>query len=98
MTLLIIAALCGALEVWILLMAGRRVVQVQDFHALPPQQLERYPSASIVIPACNEEATIAPALEQLGAQDYPDLELIVVNDRSTDSGQSPLGAYKKVRT
>ena len=84
MTLLIIAALCGALEVWILLIAGRRVVQVQDFHALPPQQLERYPSASIVIPACNEEATIAPALEQLGAQDYPDLELIVVNDRSSD--------------
>lgn len=44
-----------------------------------------YPSLSVVIPACNEEESIKQAVTQLLNQDYPNLEVIVVNDRSTDS-------------
>lgn len=44
-----------------------------------------YPSLSVVIPACNEEESIRKAISQLLDQDYPDFEVIVVNDRSTDS-------------
>ena len=44
-----------------------------------------YPSLSIVIPACNEEESIEQTVTRLLNQDYPNLELIVVNDRSTDS-------------
>jgi len=40
---------------------------------------------SVVVPAKDEEANIETALETLLAQDYPDLEIIVVDDRSTDA-------------
>jgi len=43
-----------------------------------------YPSLSIIIPACNEEESIKRAISQLLDQDYPDFEVIAVNDRSTD--------------
>ena len=39
---------------------------------------------SVIVPAKDEEANIGAALETLLAQDYPNLEIIVVDDRSTD--------------
>lgn len=47
--------------------------------------LTRMPKLSVIVPACNETETIEAALRSLLAQDYPELELVVVNDRSTDS-------------
>ncbi|MDR3599319.1 MAG: glycosyltransferase family 2 protein [Desulfosporosinus sp.] len=44
-----------------------------------------YPSLSVIIPACNEEESIEQAIRQLISQDYPHLEIIVMNDRSTDN-------------
>jgi hypothetical protein len=49
-----------------------------------PPALERWPRVTMVIPARNEAATIAAAMQTKLTQDYPDLEIIVVNDRSTD--------------
>ena len=43
------------------------------------------PRVSIIVPARNEEETIAQALETLLALDYDNYEVIAVNDRSTDS-------------
>ena len=43
-----------------------------------------FPKVSIVIPARNEERAVAAAVQSQLAQDYPDFEVIVVNDRSTD--------------
>ncbi|HWZ81315.1 MAG TPA: glycosyltransferase [Terriglobales bacterium] len=40
---------------------------------------------SIIVPARNEEAHIAETLTRLLALDYPNFEVIAVNDRSTDS-------------
>lgn len=45
----------------------------------------RWPRLSIVIPACNEAAHVESAVMTLLRQDYPDLEIILVNDRSTDA-------------
>jgi len=58
----------------------------------PPPRGERGPEAatnvlplvSAIIPAKDEEATIAACLASVCAQDYPNLEILVVDDRSTD--------------
>lgn len=42
------------------------------------------PSLNIVVPARNEEAEIEEALRSLLALDYPQLEIVAINDRSTD--------------
>jgi cellulose synthase/poly-beta-1,6-N-acetylglucosamine synthase-like glycosyltransferase len=43
------------------------------------------PGVSVVVPAYNEELGIVAAVESLVASDYPVLEVIVVDDGSTDS-------------
>ncbi len=43
-----------------------------------------WPRVSVVIPARNEERDLAAALRSHAASDYPDFEVIVVDDRSTD--------------
>jgi chlorobactene glucosyltransferase len=42
-------------------------------------------AVSVLIPARNEASNIRACLESLAAQDYPDLEIIVLDDESTDS-------------
>jgi len=46
------------------------------------------PLVSIVVPAFNEEKMIIHKLENLSEQLYPNLEVIVVNDGSTDNTES----------
>ena len=50
----------------------------------------RLPRLSVVVPARDEGSTIGRALGSLLEQDYPDLEVIVVDDRSSDSTGSVL--------
>ena len=47
---------------------------------LPPNP----PFVSVLVPARNEESNIVRCLESLLAQNYPNFEIIVANDRSTD--------------
>jgi chlorobactene glucosyltransferase len=51
-----------------------------DRNAVP----SRTPAVSIIVPARNEASVIDESVRAFLAQDYPDLELVVVNDRSTD--------------
>ncbi len=43
------------------------------------------PRVSVIVPARNEEASLGPCLRSLTAQSGVDLEIIVVDDQSTDS-------------
>lgn len=59
----------------------RRINHLKDVAVRPGG---RQPRVSLIVSALNEAGTIEPALYSLAAIDYPDLEIIVVNDRSTD--------------
>ena len=50
-----------------------------------PLRADEWPSLCVVIPACNEAERIEKAARSLLKQDYPNLELIFVNDRSDDT-------------
>jgi chlorobactene glucosyltransferase len=52
---------------------------------LRPRPLKRTPLVSVIVPARDEERSIERAVRGLLAQSYPNLEVIVVNDRSVDS-------------
>jgi cellulose synthase/poly-beta-1,6-N-acetylglucosamine synthase-like glycosyltransferase len=43
-----------------------------------------YPGIGIVVPAYNEEATIVESIRSMLSLNYPELEIVVVNDGSTD--------------
>jgi glycosyltransferase involved in cell wall biosynthesis len=57
---------------------------------IPPSEIESKitgataPRASIIVPARNEEHTIRPAMQSLMECDYPQVEVVAVDDRSTD--------------
>jgi cellulose synthase/poly-beta-1,6-N-acetylglucosamine synthase-like glycosyltransferase len=48
------------------------------------RELRVFPKISIVVPAYNEAKTIASCIESLQNLDYPNYEIIVVDDGSTD--------------
>lgn len=56
----------------------------------PPPSL---PRVSIVVPARNEEHNIGRCLAGLTAQDYPDFEVLVVDDRSEDGTAAVVRAH-----
>src|SRR5438046_405013 len=60
-----------------------RAVQAQYAAPLPPR-LERTPRVSVVVCAYNAERTMDACLESLRTLNYPDYEVIVVNDGSKD--------------
>jgi hypothetical protein len=60
-------------------------LQIRWLKRISPRGLTSYPAVAIIIPARNEEAKIAEALSSVLALDYPDKEVVVVDDRSTDA-------------
>lgn len=48
------------------------------------EKSQYYPRVSLIVPACNEAATIGSALRSLLELEYPDFEVIAINDRSSD--------------
>lgn len=53
------------------------------------------PKITVILSVLNEEHNIQSALNSLLNLDYPQLEIIIVNDRSTDSTPEILDTYKK---
>lgn len=76
----LLALLATLPYVALVLYGVRRVEQLEQQPATGPT-----PRLSVIVPALNEADTIEPALRSLLATDYPALEVIAVNDRSTDA-------------
>ena len=51
-----------------------------------------WPRVSVLVPARNEEHALPALLASLSAQDYPDVEVVVVDDRSDDGTARVLAA------
>jgi cellulose synthase/poly-beta-1,6-N-acetylglucosamine synthase-like glycosyltransferase len=58
---------------------------------------EYTPSISIIVPARNEEHTIVETVISLFQLDYPDFEIVVVNDGSTDNTLESLIDYFELK-
>jgi cellulose synthase/poly-beta-1,6-N-acetylglucosamine synthase-like glycosyltransferase len=60
-------------------------------------KIKKWPSVSIIIPAYNEEKTIAETLKSLVALDYPKnkLEIIAINDGSKDNTKNVIKSFEK---
>jgi cellulose synthase/poly-beta-1,6-N-acetylglucosamine synthase-like glycosyltransferase len=84
-----VLAVWGALTsaVWcgLALYGLRASFRFKKFSELDAPDPGSWPRLSVIVAACDEEATIGPALQTLLAQDYPDLEIVVVDDRSRDA-------------
>ena len=53
-----------------------------------------FPRVSIIVPARNEETYIRNCVDSLVKQDYPDFEIILVNDESSDKTLEIMYEYK----
>ena len=54
------------------------------------KQSELMQTVSVIIPAFNEEAVIDDCLKSLMAQTYPDFEVLIIDDASTDSTRTKI--------
>src|SRR2546427_8920245 len=61
--------------------------------SLAPRDDPTWPRISIVMPSLNHGAFIEAAIRSVLRQDYPDLELIVVDGGSTDGCAETLARY-----
>ncbi|HEY7081631.1 MAG TPA: glycosyltransferase family 2 protein [Nitrososphaeraceae archaeon] len=57
-----------------------------------------FPKISVIVPALNEEKYIARCLDSLLAQDYPNFEIIAVDDSSIDKTGKIMDNYSKNET
>ena len=73
--------LCAAVGIP-LFFGMRKIAKIED---VPPLEDQPLPTVSVIVAARNEERNIEEALQSLLRLDYDNLEIIVVNDRSTDT-------------
>ncbi|HZB05411.1 MAG TPA: glycosyltransferase [Thermoleophilaceae bacterium] len=57
----------------------------EAFRHMPPRPAETWPRISVVVCSCNGADTLRDCFDGLVALDYPDYEVIVVDDGSTDA-------------
>jgi len=84
MSVTVVLALACALVLVEVAVFFRRLSSLRTLVRMNPPAPSRWPRVSVIVPARNEAGTVGPALKSRLLDDYPDLELIVVDDRSDD--------------
>ena len=69
----------------------------QDDSTLPHRALAEAPSVSVIVCSYNGGRTLARCLESLGKINYPNYEVILVDDGSTDNTAEITAKFPKVR-
>ena len=64
------------------------------FNTEEQQTGESWPLISVIVPVYNGEEFIKEAISNILAQDYPALEIIIVNDGSTDQTESIIKSFQ----
>jgi O-antigen biosynthesis protein len=71
---------------------------VKNFYdGMLPPALPRYPKVSVIVCAYNGERTMDPCLASLETLNYPNYEVVVVNDGSTDRTREIAERYAYIR-
>jgi hypothetical protein len=84
--LVLASIMIGIFGVWVYFLA----YMTKSFRLAPRLEIfdrasaNRFPKVSVILPARNEEHYISRCLDSLLAQDYPNFEIIAINDSSTD--------------
>ena len=92
---LIISLMAGIFFTWVYLLLS----MIKSIKQSP--RLERiknikntFPRVSIILPARNEERYIRRCIDSLIKQDYPDFEIVMVNDESSDKTLDIMNEYQ----
>lgn len=90
------AIMIGISGAWVLLIK----TMIDSFRYTPlldkfDQKPHHNPMVSVILPARNEENFIQKCLDSLTAQDYPNYEIITIDDSSDDSTGSIIAQYAK---
>lgn len=86
-----VTLLCTFLVTIELLIGNRSVEALRDMPSTPGTSLQK---VSIIVAARNEQRNIGSALQSLLTLEYPNYELIVVDDRSEDATGEILDANR----
>src|SRR5690606_32820126 len=88
--LLILAGALAALSLHLIMLKLTSIhrLYIEDI-TIKPSNFD-WPDLSVIFAARNEEKRIAQAVHSMAAIDYPNLRIVAVDDRSTDSTGSIL--------
>jgi chlorobactene glucosyltransferase len=87
--------MAGIFGVWVYFLAymTKSFRQSPMLESLDRTSIRRFPQVSVILPARNEDRYIARCIDSLLGQDYPNFEIIAINDSSTDRTGEIIKAY-----
>jgi chlorobactene glucosyltransferase len=93
--LVLAAIMAGIFGVWVYFLTymTKSIRQSPKLESFDQTSLRRFPKVSVILPARNEGRYIARCLDSLLGQNYPNFEIIAINDSSTDRTGEIMKAY-----
>jgi glycosyltransferase involved in cell wall biosynthesis len=93
--LVLAAIMAGIFGVWLYFLTymTKSFRQSPMLESFDRTSVSRFPKVSVIVPARNEGRYIARCLDSLLGQDYPNFEIIAINDSSTDGTGEIMKAY-----